>query len=101
MLNLGWKPDRMSSIPLYLQIKEFIKEKIENGEWTTGSKVPPQRALADALGVNRSTVVLAFDELTDEALGPSPRRVRDPNRGHHPAEAPAKGIFAVYHSLFS
>lgn len=67
-MNLNWKPDRMSPIPLYLQIKEFIKEKIENGEWTTGSKIPPQRVLADALGVNRSTVVLAFDELTAEGL---------------------------------
>ncbi|MFZ5633085.1 MAG: PLP-dependent aminotransferase family protein [Bacillota bacterium] len=67
-MNLSWKPDRMSSIPLYLQIKEFIKEKIENGEWTTGSKIPPQRVLADSLGVNRSTVVLAFDELSAEGL---------------------------------
>lgn len=68
MPNLDWKPDRRLSIPLYLQIKEFVKEKIENGEWTTGSKLPPQRVLAEALGVNRSTVVLAFDELTAEGL---------------------------------
>ncbi len=68
MNSLDWKPNKASSTPLHIQIKQYIKEKIENGEWTPGSKIPPQRALAKALGVNRSTVVLAMDELMAEGL---------------------------------
>ncbi|MFZ5899560.1 MAG: PLP-dependent aminotransferase family protein [Bacillota bacterium] len=68
MNSLGWKPDKSSSSPLYIQIKQYIKEKIENGEWTPGSKIPPQRVLAKSFGVNRSTVVLAMDELMAEGL---------------------------------
>lgn len=68
MIELDWKPDKLSPIPLYIQIKEYIKEKIETGEWTVGTKIPPQRTLAQALGVNRSTVVAAVEELIAEGL---------------------------------
>ncbi|MED4727403.1 PLP-dependent aminotransferase family protein [Aneurinibacillus migulanus] len=67
MADLQWKPNSSPSIPLHKQIEEYIKEKILNGEWTVGTKIPSQRALAAAFGVNRSTVVTALDELT--ALG--------------------------------
>jgi GntR family transcriptional regulator, regulator for abcA and norABC len=62
MIELNWKTDKSSPIPLYIQIKEYIKEKIETGEWTVGTKIPPQRTLAQAFGVNRSTVVAAVEE---------------------------------------
>lgn len=68
MIELDWKPVKSSPIPLYIQIKDFIKEKIETGEWTVGTKIPPQRTLARALGVNRSTVVAAVEELIAEGL---------------------------------
>ncbi|PLT34119.1 PLP-dependent aminotransferase family protein [Bacillus sp. V5-8f] len=68
MKNLGWKPDRMSPVPLHRQIEEFIKGKILNGEWSTGTKIPSQRDLADIFKVNRSTVVSALDELTAQGL---------------------------------
>lgn len=68
MPELDWKPGKLSPIPLYIQIKEYIKEKIENGEWTVGSKIPTQRMLAKSFEVNRSTVVLALDELIAEGL---------------------------------
>lgn len=66
--QLDWKPDKSSPMPLYLQIKEYIKEKIETGEWPVGSKIPTQRTLAQALGVNRSTIVTAVEELIAEGL---------------------------------
>ncbi|MTI80803.1 MAG: PLP-dependent aminotransferase family protein [Firmicutes bacterium] len=63
-----WQPNRKSSLPLYLQIMEYLKEKIINGEWPVGSRIPAQRQLAQVLGVNRSTVVTALEELQAEGL---------------------------------
>ncbi|MFP5115266.1 PLP-dependent aminotransferase family protein [Bacillaceae bacterium C204] len=68
MFIIDWKPNKSSPVPLHKQITDFIKEKISNGEWTIGYRLPPQRTLAKALGVNRSTVVTAFDELIAEGL---------------------------------
>ncbi len=45
-----------------------MKEKISNGVWTIGYKLPPQRTLAKVLEVNRSTIVTAYDELIAEGL---------------------------------
>ena len=53
----------VSSDSLYKQIETYIKERIVNGEWTVGTKLPSQRDLAHIFGVNRSTIVMAFDEL--------------------------------------
>jgi GntR family transcriptional regulator, regulator for abcA and norABC len=63
LIPINWMPDKTSVTPLYIQIKDFIQEKIENGEWTIGTKIPSQRKLAEHWGVNRSTIVQAFDEL--------------------------------------
>ncbi|SFI79690.1 aminotransferase-like domain-containing protein [Thermoflavimicrobium dichotomicum] len=68
MFQSDWKPNKRSSIPVYMQIKEYIRRKIEHGEWTVGSRIPTQRELAKAFGVNRSTVVTAIDELVAEGL---------------------------------
>ncbi|OIK12068.1 GntR family transcriptional regulator [Bacillus sp. MUM 116] len=68
MFTIDWKPNKSSPVPLHKQITDFIKEKISNGEWIIGCKLPPQRSLANALGVNRSTVVAAYDELIAEGL---------------------------------
>ncbi|ULL16248.1 PLP-dependent aminotransferase family protein [Paenibacillus sp. H1-7] len=64
----NWQPDRASHIPLHLQIKAYIINKIANGEWPVGTKIPPQRKLAEAFGVNRSTIVAAMDELTADGF---------------------------------
>jgi len=50
-------------VPKYRQIIDYMKEKIENGEWPIGSKIPSQRQLAQLFHVNRSTVINALDEL--------------------------------------
>lgn len=68
MFTTNWKPNKSLPVPLHKQITDFIKEKISNGEWTIGNKLPPQRTLAKILEVNRSTVVTAYDELTAEGL---------------------------------
>ncbi|MFY0544377.1 PLP-dependent aminotransferase family protein [Brevibacillus sp. H7] len=67
-LTIDWKPDKSSDIPVYKQVVEYIRDKISTGEWPVQSKLPAQRALAEALGVNRSTVVTAMEELKAEGL---------------------------------
>lgn len=67
-MNLTWKPDKTSKTPAYVQIKDYIKSKIESGEWCIGDKITPQRELAEQFLVNRSTVVSAVNELIAEGL---------------------------------
>jgi len=68
MLSIDWMPNPKDSIPLYLQIKEYIKNKIATGEWPINSKLPPQRTLARMFQVNRSTLTIALDELVADGL---------------------------------
>lgn len=68
MLQLDWVPDKHSPIPLYIQIKQYIKDKIETGEWPVGNKIPTQRTLAKVWNVNRSTIITAVEELVAEGL---------------------------------
>ncbi|MCM3368843.1 PLP-dependent aminotransferase family protein [Bacillus safensis] len=58
----------MRKLPKYIQIIQFIKDKIGNGEWPIGSKIPSQRTLAKHFEVNRSTVITALEELMADGL---------------------------------
>ncbi|MCU4666776.1 MocR-like pyridoxine biosynthesis transcription factor PdxR [Bacillus paralicheniformis] len=58
----------MPRAPKYKQIIQFIKEKIANGEWPIGTKIPSQRSLAKHFAVNRSTVITALEELIADGL---------------------------------
>ncbi len=60
--------DKESRIPVYTQIFEQIRRQILAGELTAGCRLPPERKLADSLGVNRSTVLSAYRELKAEGL---------------------------------
>ncbi|MDN4495255.1 PLP-dependent aminotransferase family protein [Ureibacillus aquaedulcis] len=65
---MNWQPNRSLSTSLSKQIVQWITEQIQNGEWPVGTKLPPQRKLALSLGVNRSTLQEAFDELKANGL---------------------------------
>jgi len=60
--------DRDSRTPLYLQIRNQLREMILDGTLSEGSRLPPERKMAVALGVNRSTVVNAYRELAADGL---------------------------------
>ncbi len=60
--------DRESAVPIYLQISSAIRELILSGTLPEGFRLPPERRLAAALGVNRSTVLSAYHELKAGAL---------------------------------
>ena len=51
----------------YIQVKEALRARITDGSWTTGSKLPPERGLAEELGASRNTVRKAIKLLSAEA----------------------------------
>lgn len=58
---MSWKPDfGRSSGPKYLALVKMLEEDIRNGVLKAGTKLPPQRELADFLDINLSTVSRAF-----------------------------------------
>jgi DNA-binding transcriptional MocR family regulator len=61
------KINRDSVIPIYTQIYNTIRAMILTGALPAGYKLPPERKLAEQLGVNRSTVLNAYREL--KAIG--------------------------------
>ena len=60
--------DRGSSVPLYRQISSEIRGLILSGRLADGVRLPPERTLARALGVNRTTVLSAYRALKDDGL---------------------------------
>lgn len=58
---MSWKPDlSKASGPLYKALALMLEEDIKNGTLMPGTKLPPQRELADYLDVNLSTISRAF-----------------------------------------
>ena len=53
------------SIPLYLQIIEFLISRISNGEWKPGDVIPSEINLARELDVSQGTVRKAITELVE------------------------------------
>lgn len=58
----------MQKTPLYLVVKETLREKIDTGVLMTGEKIASEEALADEFGCSRLTVHRALRELADEGL---------------------------------
>ena len=59
---------RKSGIPLYVQLKERIRQQVESGSWTPGFKLPTERELSSLLGVSRNTVSQSYRELENEGI---------------------------------
>lgn len=58
--------DRDSKQKLYVQIYSIIKEKIENGEWPSGTQIPTEDELCKTYDVSKVTVREAIQELARE-----------------------------------
>ncbi len=57
------KIDKTDKVPVYQQVFNKIKQRIESGILKPGEKLPASRLLAKSLGVNRSTIYRAYEEL--------------------------------------
>jgi 2-aminoadipate transaminase len=61
--------DRSASAePLYRQIREAVRAALLTGELGPGLRLPPEREMAAALQVNRTTVARAYQELVADGL---------------------------------
>lgn len=58
--------DRTSTVPLGAQLVDGLRRRVLAGELRPGDPVPSTRALASALGLSRSVVVTAYDQLAGE-----------------------------------
>ncbi len=72
-MRTGWSElaielDRGSIVPVYRQIYERLREQILAGALPEGVRLAPERALAERLAVNRSTVVHAYRDLAADGL---------------------------------
>lgn len=59
---------KKSNKPIYLQLREIIRNKIEEGEYMPGTAIPSENKLSEVFGVNRITTRNAVDALVNEGL---------------------------------
>jgi GntR family transcriptional regulator/MocR family aminotransferase len=57
---------RGAGAAIYLQIAHAIIDEVRRGRLAPGDALPGTRELAEALGVSRKTIVLAYDELNTQ-----------------------------------
>ncbi|KAB2902429.1 MAG: GntR family transcriptional regulator [Anaerolineae bacterium] len=57
-----------SHVPLYIQIKDYIRLNIQAGVFPENSRIPSERQLAEQFQVSRLTVSKAINELIQEGL---------------------------------
>lgn len=66
---LSWTPvpDKLER-PYYLSIANLLEDDIRNGKLAPGTKLPPQRELADYLDINFTTVTRAYNLCRERQL---------------------------------
>ncbi|WP_417534890.1 PLP-dependent aminotransferase family protein [Marinobacterium stanieri] len=64
-LRLSLTPDQG---PLYRQLIDQITQAIEQGQLKPGDRLPGSRAMAESLGVSRSTLVNVYERLVAEGI---------------------------------
>lgn len=66
---MSWKPELNDSAgPIYVAIADQLEKDIRTGVLSPGTKLPPQRELADFLDVNLSTITRAFKRCEQKGL---------------------------------
>lgn len=58
--------EQRSKIPLYIQLTDYIKREISNGNISGGEKLPSKRKLSAYLGLSLNTIQAAYDQLIAE-----------------------------------
>ncbi len=65
---ITFSPDLKSARPLYEQLYNFLKERILDGTFFSGEKLPSKRSLAKNLGISVITVEKSYSQLCDEGF---------------------------------
>ncbi len=66
MLEITPNLDDKSRKPLYIQLSDYFKKEITDGNIKSKEKLPPKRMLASYLGLSINTIQAAFDQLCAE-----------------------------------
>lgn len=61
-------PQSSNALPLYLQISELLIRDIAAGRLIDGERLPPERDMADELGISIGTLRKALADLTEKGL---------------------------------
>lgn len=64
----GLRLDGDAGKPVYRQIADAVAAAVRDGRLSGGDRLPPTRDLARDLGVNRNTVVAAYEDLTASGI---------------------------------
>ena len=57
---------RQHDEPMYAQIAESVRRDIDAGRFQARARLPGSRSMAVALGVSRTVVLMAYDQLESE-----------------------------------
>lgn len=60
------KIDKKNPIPRYLQVKQFLEERVRTGAYRPGTRLPGERDLAQELGVSQMTVNKGIMSLVED-----------------------------------
>src|SRR5215468_8044010 len=55
-------------LPLYAQVENVIMERISNGSWPAGSRLPSEDSLVQEFAVSRTTIRAAIQSLVQRGL---------------------------------
>ena len=65
--------DFKPNYPIYLQVADFVCEKVLTGQWRNGDKLPAVKELSVQTAVNPNTVIKALGYLQDNGILQSQR----------------------------
>src|SRR5690242_6512473 len=93
----GWR-DRRG--PAYRKLADAMRDALSAGRFPMGTTLPPERKLAEAIGVSRTTVVGAYEALREEGWIESVQGSGTRVRPKVPATAAAAPAAQRRHSAF-
>ncbi len=64
--HIAFTIDRSAAMPVFAQIYDALRGDIVSGALEHGARLPPSRSFAADLGVSRSTIIAAYDQLVAE-----------------------------------
>lgn len=67
-MNINIRINRNSPVPVYYQIQNQIRQRIENEQLIPGEKLPSEREISAELEISRSTIRKAIRGLINEGL---------------------------------
>lgn len=68
LADLGFEPDPDAPQPIYLQLTAALSNSIRTGRIAVGARLPSERLCAQHLGISRTTVTAAYQELMAMSL---------------------------------